>query len=135
MYKKYLSWDIYKVASLDELLICKSVRRAKLDRERGKHEWAKNKLRKCLHAVSIDKNPYLYNMILNELEITDKKIVLESKPRQLGVNLTHNCNIRCRMCFYPQTPWDIPPQIAQEIKVLLPSLQRVFWQGGEPFVS
>lgn len=135
MYRKFLSWDIYKVNTPEELALCKVLRRAKLDRERGKSEWARRKLLKCLSALSGESSPFLYNIALNELEIIEKKVFLESKPRQLGVNLTHRCNIHCRMCFYPQSPWDLPENTVREIKQLLPYLQRVFWQGGEPFVS
>jgi len=39
------------------------------------------------------------------------------------------------MCFYPSSPWDIPEKTVAEIKECLPYLQRIFWQGGEPFFS
>ena len=119
----------------EQVNIFKSVDKLKWHRERGKHDLVMKKLKSSLSRVSCDSNPFLYNMILNEMEITQKKIFLESKPRQLGVNLTHNCNIRCRMCFYPNSPWDIPAKTADQIKEYLPYLQRVFWQGGEPFFS
>jgi MoaA/NifB/PqqE/SkfB family radical SAM enzyme len=121
--------------STEELNIFRSVDKIKWCRERGNHDLAMKKLEMNLSRISPDDSPFLYNMILNEIEMTQKKTFLESKPRQLGVNLTHNCNIRCRMCFYPNSPWDIPQNTVGEIKEYFPYLQRVFWQGGEPFFS
>lgn len=123
------------LSNTEQLNIFRSVDKLKWYRERGKHDLVMKKLEINLSRVSHEDNPFLYNMILNETEITQKKTFLESRPRQLGINLTHNCNIRCRMCFYPNTPWDIPERTVAEIKEHLPYLQRVFWQGGEPFFS
>jgi MoaA/NifB/PqqE/SkfB family radical SAM enzyme len=119
----------------EELNIFRSVDKIKWCRERGQYGLVMKKLEMNLSRVSHQDNPFLYNMILNEIEMTQKKTFLESRPRQLGVNLTHNCNIRCRMCFYPNSPWDIPESTVSQIKEYLPYLQRVFWQGGEPFFS
>lgn len=119
----------------DERNLCRKIRRSILWREKDRFDLAVKNLEKEFKNISHDDNPFLYNALLNELEISKKKTILSSKPRQLGVNLTHNCNIRCRMCFYPDSPWDLPKQRADEIKEFLPYLRRVFWQGGEPFVS
>lgn len=80
-------------------------------------------------------NPSLYNMILNKNEITQGKRVLESKPRGLAITLTNKCNIRCIMCSVWQATWDIPKKTVKEITELFPYLQRLFWQGGEVFLS
>lgn len=104
-------------------------------REDGEEGLAIRTFKYLLSRISGQDDPFLYNLVLNELEISEKRIVLSSKPRQLGVNLTHRCNINCIMCFYPANPWDIPEKTVKEIEGYLPYLQRIFWQGGEPFVS
>lgn len=118
-----------------EVDIYDNINLGKLYREQGNANLSIRAFKYLLSKVSCQESPFLYNLILNELEISEKKIFLSSKPRQLGVNLTHRCNINCITCFYSRTPWDIPARTVQEIKDYLPYLQRVFWQGGEPFVS
>lgn len=129
----YLVKEQFKNAR--EFNIYRSINQSISYREEGRLELAVKKLEESFSGILHEEDPFLYNVILNELEINQKKIFLESKPRQLGVNLTHSCNIRCRMCFYPDSPWDIPKKTVDEIKAYMPYLQRVFWQGGEPFVS
>ncbi|MCX5778784.1 MAG: radical SAM protein [Elusimicrobia bacterium] len=76
----------------------------------------------------------LHNTILNEIEIAQKKIYLDSKIRSLTVTLTNKCNLRCIMCEMRKTQWDLPAKTCREIIALLPSLERVMWQGGEAFL-
>jgi MoaA/NifB/PqqE/SkfB family radical SAM enzyme len=124
-----------RITKAQEVRIFREIHKCKLYREKAKYGLAIRKLEKILSRFSLENDPFFCNLVLNEIEINQKKIFLNSKPRQLGVNLTHNCNIHCRMCFYPDSPWDIPKKTVNEIKALLPYLQHVFWQGGEPFVS
>ena len=104
-------------------------------RDEDRLEEAVAALEPALSRLSPKREPFLHNLVLNEIEISRKKTVLFSKPRQLGLTLTHRCNIRCKMCFYPTDPWDMPEERVEEIYSLLPTLESVFWQGGEAFVS
>ena len=83
-----------------------------------------------------DKNEYLKikNILLNEYEIGNKKIVLQSKPRILTVVLTNKCNLKCRMCDVYKKDYVIKDSIIQQIINLLPYLETVGWLGGEVFL-
>ena len=71
------------------------------------------------------------NLLLNEEEIKNKKIVLKSYPKRLIATLSTKCNSRCIMCEVVRKKWDMPQRTIDEIKNLLPYLQSVNWQGGE----
>lgn len=71
------------------------------------------------------------NLLLNEEEIKNKKIVLNSYPKRLIATLSTKCNSRCVMCEVVRKKWDMPQKTIDEIKQLLPYLQSVNWQGGE----
>jgi MoaA/NifB/PqqE/SkfB family radical SAM enzyme len=116
------------------LMLTKGVRLAKLHREKGRYDLAEKELRKLLSNTSRD-NLSLYNMVLNELEINQGRRVLDSKPRGLAITLTSRCNLRCIMCGVWKESWDIPYNTVKEIIGLLPYLERIFWQGGEVFLS
>jgi MoaA/NifB/PqqE/SkfB family radical SAM enzyme len=79
--------------------------------------------------------PYLQNRLLNELEIAQRKTVLESKPRILLVTLTNRCNLNCYMCGRGNTDWQISPKIIAEMINLFPYLELITWQGGEVFLA
>ena len=74
------------------------------------------------------------NRILNEKETQQRKIKLDSVPQRLIVTLSSRCNLDCIMCEVKKTGWDIPHKIIQEAIGLLPYLESVIWQGGEPFL-
>lgn len=76
----------------------------------------------------------LKNILTNELEILNKDFVLKSKPRVLIISMTSKCNIRCKMCKVPSNSWDFPNDKLHEIYHLFPTLQKVIWHGGEPFL-
>lgn len=119
----------FHIRNPEELKIYRSIKQSKSYQEKGEYDLALKKLEKCFSDVSEDDNPFLYNMIMNEMEISQKKVLLESKPRQLGVNLTHNCNIKCRMCFYPDSPWDIPKKNRRRNKGI-PALSSACFLAG-----
>ena len=77
------------------------------------------------------KNKFFKNKFLNEYEIASKKIVLNSKPRNLMVVLSNKCNIRCIMCMTSRSKWELPKERLNEIIELFPYLERIMWQGGE----
>ncbi len=74
------------------------------------------------------------NRALNEQEIKERKIRLDSSLQRLIVTLSSRCNINCIMCEVRKTKWDIPYRVIQEAMDFLPYLESVIWQGGEPFL-
>lgn len=75
------------------------------------------------------------NKALNEKEIAQKKTVLESKFQGLGVALTSRCCMQCIMCRVWEKNWEIPEETVEEIETYIPYLSRLYWQGGEVFLS
>lgn len=71
---------------------------------------------------------------LNEKEIQQKKIKLDSFMKRLIVTLSSRCNLDCIMCEVRRTKWDIPQEVIKEIIDLFPYLESISWQGGEPFI-
>lgn len=81
---------------------------------------------------SID--PFFENRLLNEVEISQRKIVLESKPQGLVVMLSNICNISCIMCEPRRRSWELPARAIKEIAEHFPCLEYIQWQGGEIFL-
>lgn len=104
-------------------------------RESGEYDLSTKELEALTQIPPYNEEIFYKNNLLNEIEISQQKTVIESKPMVLGVALTHRCNIRCKMCRYWSDPWDIPEVIKNEIIQLFPYLKNVYWQGGEPFFS
>ncbi|MBN1823118.1 MAG: radical SAM protein [Endomicrobiales bacterium] len=78
----------------------------------------------------------LLNRELAKKEIEEGKTVLSSKPQTLRIILTNRCNINCIMCEIGNRKKDetIPLEAISKIEPLLPSLDRIDWQGGEVFM-
>jgi MoaA/NifB/PqqE/SkfB family radical SAM enzyme len=77
----------------------------------------------------------LENILLNENEIKERKIKLESKPRILEITLTNKCNLNCVMCSnIKMRDWDISDRLKDEIISLMPYLEQINWLGGEVFL-
>lgn len=91
--------------------------------------------RKALIEIPKRGNPLLFNKVLNEKELSERKTRLKSLFRPLGVTLTTRCNLKCIMCSSWKFRWDLPKNIISEIKTYYPVLQSIFWQGGEVFLS
>jgi len=106
-----------------------------IHREKGEYDLSVKDFEKASKMEPYNDGPFSKNMIHNEIEISQRKAILESKPMVLGVTLTHRCNIKCKMCEVRKKPWDIPEMITREIIGLFPYLQHIYWQGGEPFLS
>lgn len=104
-------------------------------REIGEQELSIKEFEKLRFSSPYNESAFYKNKLINEIEISQRKIVIESKPTVLGIALTHNCNIKCRMCRYWSDPWDVPENIIKEVMELFPYLRDVYWQGGEPFFS
>ena len=81
-----------------------------------------------------DSDQFLRNKILNEIEISQKKTMLQSKVSGFGVNLSNRCDLKCKMCQIWKKPWDLPQKTIQEIIDCFPYIEVVFWQGGEVFL-
>jgi MoaA/NifB/PqqE/SkfB family radical SAM enzyme len=120
---------------LEEINMHKSFKLGRAYREEGRSDLAIKEFEKNYSSISCKDSPFLSNMVLNEVEIVKGKKIIESKPRGMGIALTNRCNIRCIMCSVWQNPWDIPRETIEEIMGLLPYFQRIFWQGGEVFLS
>ena len=104
-------------------------------REKGEYDLSVKGFEKASKISPYNNGPFFKNKIHNEIEISQRKATLRSKPAVLGVTLTHRCNIECKMCEVRKKPWDIPERIAREIIGLFPYLKHIYWQGGEPFLS
>lgn len=74
------------------------------------------------------------NKINSELEIAQRKLIVESQPRNLIVTLSTRCNLNCVMCEERRIDWEIPKKTLEEITRFLPYLERIVWQGGEAFI-
>lgn len=74
------------------------------------------------------------NILLNESEIAERKVVLKSKVRRLYCAVTSFCNIKCIMCDIAKHKWELPENMIDEIIGLMPYLENVMWQGGEVFL-
>ncbi|MHB9154092.1 MAG: radical SAM protein [Endomicrobiales bacterium] len=78
---------------------------------------------------------FFRNRLLSEIEIAQKKTVLESRMRNLIVTLATDCNLRCVMCEWVRAKrWEIPRKTLQEVRASFPYLERIVWQGGEVFL-
>lgn len=99
----------------------------------GDYVKVKNLVR-CLLENNCYADIFWKNMLLNELEIAEKRIFLQSKPRILLVTLSNRCNLNCPMCGKGDSVWEISQHIMEQIISLFPYLELVTWQGGEVFL-
>lgn len=124
-----------ELKGIEEFRIGETLMRGRRYRDEGKYDLSLKEFNRIFSGIPEDANPFLHNLILNELETLKGTTHLESRPRGLGIALTNRCNIRCIMCNVWKDPWDIPEKTIREITELLPYLERIFWQGGEVFLS
>lgn len=75
------------------------------------------------------------NVLLNEIEISNNEVHLKSFPRILKIDVTKNCNLKCRMCAVRSHKF-INGQITKtDLKILnflFKYAEFVEWHGGEP---
>ncbi|HVA65863.1 MAG TPA: radical SAM protein [Elusimicrobiota bacterium] len=110
------------------LLILQSLRRF------GKQDEAWAVLREMEGRYGESGEKYIRNLLLNEKEIQEGRIKIESYPTRLTVRPTSRCSVHCIMCtFWKETPWDMPQKTLDEVADLYPYLEDILWQGGEPF--
>jgi MoaA/NifB/PqqE/SkfB family radical SAM enzyme len=74
------------------------------------------------------------NKDLNEKEIKEGKIILNSKPTILMLSLSPKCNLKCIMCPRPDSDYVLPYEILEKIYYLFPYLELINWTGGEVFL-
>lgn len=112
-------------------IICATLRRSDLTADE------KNKIIRKLNILkNKGKNLKFKNILLNEIEILQKKTLLKSKPRKLHVLLTTRCNLNCIMCYIPRkkSVYEIGKSFLEFIEKTIPYLETVTWQGGEVFL-
>ncbi|MDD5021108.1 MAG: radical SAM protein [Endomicrobiaceae bacterium] len=88
--------------------------------------------KKALELTS--QNKFDQDVILNEIEILQRKTILKSKMKRLWVTVTSRCNIRCKTCGLWHNKWDLPYKTAKEVMSNYPYLERLVWLGGEVFL-
>lgn len=74
---------------------------------------------------------FMNNKVLNEIEITRKKTLLESKVRAMVAMITNKCNLKCIICNIWKTPWQASDRTMDEIVRLFPYIEDMVWEGGE----
>jgi len=76
------------------------------------------------------------NIDLARQEYLDGKVLLESKPIILALNLGTACNNYCRFCSIHETkhPFSISGQTLKLAKEYFPTAKRVTFTGGEPLL-
>lgn len=124
---------IYSAAEKDNSSPNLYIKAALIERGLMNEDKAVSALEKGL-SLTPNEDLFLKNKILNEIEITRKKVILQSKPRSLGVNLSSRCDLKCIMCMVRKHKWDMPKERIEEIVELFPYLEFIFWQGGELFL-
>jgi Tfp pilus assembly protein PilF/MoaA/NifB/PqqE/SkfB family radical SAM enzyme len=103
-------------------------------RKAGAYERSAEEFKKAIEKSPNQDDLFFRNKVLNEIEISQKKTILESKPIGLGITLTNKCNLKCRICGVWKQEWEIPGKVIREIIKLFPYLERIVWQGGEVFL-
>lgn len=88
--------------------------------------------KKALELTS--QNKFDQDVILNEIEILQRKTILKSKMKRLWVTVTSRCNIRCKTCGLWHNKWDLPYKTAKEVMDNYPYMERLVWLGGEVFL-
>lgn len=74
------------------------------------------------------------NRQLNEVETENGSLVLNSMPQHLMLIPTSICNLKCIMCERVNHPYTLPFAEVQKLYFLIPYLQQIDIQGGEPFL-
>jgi len=77
----------------------------------------------------------LKNLILNEREAAEGKIILDSYPRQIHILLNSQCNLKCIMCGVRGGKYKLSDAKFKELMQLMPYLQLLILQGGEVFLD
>ncbi|MFA7675564.1 MAG: radical SAM protein [Endomicrobiia bacterium] len=100
----------------------------------GKHTQVK-KLYLQLNNYIADDEKKIKNILLNEYEISQGRVVLESLPRTLNLVLTSKCNLNCIMCENHKENIELSDKQFEDIIEILPYLQKLILRGGEVFLD
>jgi MoaA/NifB/PqqE/SkfB family radical SAM enzyme/Flp pilus assembly protein TadD len=103
-------------------------------REAGREKEAAGVFEKVLQFDAVKNDTFLHNKVLNELEIAQRKEVLESKLRAMIAMIVDRCNIKCRICGIWGGKWQVRDSVLREIVDLFPYMEDICWQGGEVFM-
>ncbi|MBN2407425.1 MAG: tetratricopeptide repeat protein [Elusimicrobia bacterium] len=107
----------------------------RLRRAAGEPRKAAEEFRRALEKSRYGGEKWFSNWMLNEIEISGRKVNLDSYPRRIVAGLTNRCNLRCAMCEAIGPLWDISERAAEGIVRLMPYLQSIVWVGGEVFLA
>lgn len=106
----------------------------KLYRDLDSPDLAIAEFEKALSVGTNNNDIFIQNKALNEIEITEKKLVLESKVRAMVAMIINKCNVQCVMCNIWKSPWQASGKTMDEIVALFPYLEDIVWEGGEVFL-
>jgi len=123
-YRKSLGVEFKKDVLVRLIQLCRLI---------GENELIEECVLKGLKSIHED-DLYFRNILLNELEMAQGKIVLSTKVRSLTITLTNKCNLNCLDCEARRYAWEMPLQAIKEIIGLFPYLEYIMWQGGEVFL-
>ena len=78
---------------------------------------------------------YYKNALLNEFEVAQGKVLLQSHPRCFWISLSNKCNLNCFMCrTHEQKEWFLDKEDIEYIYSCFPYLEYIVWWGGEPTI-
>jgi MoaA/NifB/PqqE/SkfB family radical SAM enzyme len=90
---------------------------------------------KAIYEHIPDSEKKLKNIILNEYELSQGKLVLKSYPRIIQIVLTTICNLHCIMCAKKNhdSGFIFPDKDLKDLIGIMPYLQKLILRGGEVF--
>lgn len=103
----------------------------KLYRDMDNPGGAIKEFEKILEIGDNRNDTFIRNKVLNEIEITQKKIVLESKVRAMVAMIINKCNLSCIICHIWKSSWQASAKTMEEIVGLFPYMEDIAWEGGE----
>lgn len=103
----------------------------KLYRDMNRPDEAIKEFDKVLAMPANANDTFIKNKALNEIEITQKKIILESKVRAMVAMILNKCNLSCIMCHIWESSWQASEKTMDEIVKLFPYVEDMVWEGGE----
>lgn len=106
----------------------------KIYRSLGYMEQSVDAFKSIISLDTVRNDKFVHNQILNEIEISERKEVLQSKTRTMIAMILTRCNIKCRICGLWKTDWQVRDSFMQDIISIFPYLEEIFWQGGEVFM-
>lgn len=106
----------------------------KIYRDLGMPRSAIKEFERILRIGDNKNDVFIKNKVLNEIEITQRKIILESKVRAMVAMITSICNAQCIMCNIWKSPWQASQKTMDEIVGLFPYVEDMVWEGGEVFL-